>query len=69
LLGRSLKDIPFSEIKEGMRVIGAHGGFGTILGTFSPPQDREDSVDIKWDNGNTSGGIFHCWLDKVFEVL
>ena len=58
-----LSEVPLEEIKPGLKIVSARGGFGHV--TQIKPYDSEDYVIcIDWDNGNKSE-VWHFWCDKV----
>lgn len=62
-----LSKVPFEEIQEGDRLLGANGSEGKItaiipIAEASRKEDNEFVID--WDNGNQSI-VWHFWCDKV----
>lgn len=64
--GTPLKDIPWEELHVGMEVRSACGKPGKITALHpAPEEDRYDSVDFEWDDGNVSRLAFHSDLSQV----
>ena len=67
-----LSEVPFKDIKIGMRVLSDSstcGGKVVDKRTQAEANDREgDLVYIDWDNGNRSYNTWHFWCDKVTVV-
>lgn len=70
-MARSLDQIPFEELRVGMKVVNAHGLKGQISGVYEkfPYVDvgLSPCVSFKWDQGQDSLYVYHNWLNRVLE--
>ena len=62
--GKSLLGVPEEKLRVGMKVISPTGVLGEITRLRFPPEDRELSIDFKWENGRDSLMFFHAWTKK-----
>lgn len=63
-----VSEIPFDKVMVGLRVRSlATNNTGKIVSVIqrNPRAQMEDTIDIDWDNGKKSYGLFHFWADKV----
>jgi len=64
-----LSELPFEEIKPGLKVISALNTPGHVVSTHSKYQkeyiDEDNTINIVWDNGQESLDIWHFWCDKI----
>jgi len=71
-MGRPLNQIPFSELKVGMKVVGAQGFTGEIKEIYEKyplcPVGMSPCLTLSWERGQDTLYAYHGWLDKVFEV-
>ena len=64
-----LCDLSFEDVRVGSRVRSTNTSReGVITAKRDVPEDRHPSVDILWDNGKESWGVFLLWGEHV-EVL
>ena len=70
-MARSLDQIPFKELRVGMKVVNAHG----LKGEISALHEKFPVVDVglspcvsfKWEQGQDSLHVCHSWLGRVTE--
>lgn len=68
---RKVSDIPFSELKVGMEVLGANNISGKITALIPIQQayrQEDNDVEIQWDNGNKTC-IWHFWCSKITTLV
>ena len=64
-----LDEVAIEDVKPGMRVWNAEHTQQGIVTAVSDKPDREDyTIDICWDNGAKSIGVWHFWCEKL-EVV
>ncbi len=65
---KTLADVPFNELKIGMKCISRLGVLGTIVNLRVegelPYRERFDTIFIDWSNG-TKSIIYHIVSDKI----
>ena len=72
-MARSLDQIPFKELRVGMKVLNAHG----LKGEISSLHEKAPNVDIglgpcvsfKWEHGQDTLHVIHAWLGRVVEDI
>lgn len=65
-----LSEVPIEEVRATMpRVISQKTGVrGVVFGVSDKPDREDNTIDIRWDNGRESRGVWHFWCDKI-EVI
>jgi hypothetical protein len=59
-----LKELEWEEVLIGMKLcsLADPNVIGTIVKkNYAPEEDRENSINIEWSNGNTSARVWHWW--------
>ncbi len=72
-MARPLSQIPWSELKVGMTVVGAQGFKGQIKELLEKyplsPVGMSPCISFTWERGQDTLYAYHGWLDKIFEVV
>jgi hypothetical protein len=70
-MARSLDQIPFKELRVGMKVVNAHGLKGEISGLHEkyPFVDvgMSPCISFKWEQGQDSLHVYHNWCNRLLE--
>jgi hypothetical protein len=65
---RQLSEVPFKEVKIGLKVLSEKNIIGEVIGLYINSPNKEDNeIEILWESGKRTIA-WHCWLCKVSVI-